>query len=184
MEFPILKTNRLKLIEISHRHVEDIFQILSRKDVTRFYGTNPFVLPSEATKLIEMFNKNYREKRGIRWGIILKENQKLIGTLGLNSLNLNNKRAEIGYELHPQYWRKGYITEAVGEVLVYSFEMLQLHRIGAVVYPENTASLHLLEKLGFLKEGLLRDYLFQNDHFHDTYILSLLKSDWEKRQNG
>jgi ribosomal-protein-alanine N-acetyltransferase len=182
MNFPILKTNRLKLIEITHLYVESIYEILSLEEVTRYYGTNRFMLQSEATKLIDMFSKNYREKRGIRWGIVLRQNQKFIGTLGLNGLQLNNKRAEIGYEIHPQYWRMGYTSEAIKEILRYSFEELDLNRIGAVVYPENIPSLKLLETIGFQVEGLLRGYMYQNSQSHDTYILSLLKQEWIKSQ--
>lgn len=181
MTFPILETKRLKLIEITHRHMESIFEILSLEDVTKFYGTNRFTLQAEATRLIDIFHKNYLDKRGIRWGIKLKENQQLIGTVGLNSLHLKNKRAEIGYELHPAYWRKGYSTEAIEEVLRFSFSQLDLFRIGAIVYPENIASLMLLKKIGFTEEGLLRGYMHQDQQIHDTYVLSLLKPEWEKK---
>lgn len=182
MRFPILETKRLKLIEITHQHLDSIFSILSLEEVTKYYGTDPFILPAEATKLIDMYHKNFHEKRGIRWGIKLKENQKIIGTIGLNALQLNNKRAEIGYELHPSYWRNGFATEALKEVLNFSFEQLDLHRVGAVVYPENKVSLNLLKKLGFTNEGLLRDYIYQNKQSHDTYVLSLLKHEWVKSQ--
>lgn len=182
LKFPILETKRLKLVELTHNHVDSIFEILSIEEVTQYYGTDRFRSLGEAIKLIDMYHKNLFEKRGIRWGMILKQNYKLIGTLGLNSLQLKNKRAEIGYELHPLYWRKGYTSEAIMEVLRYSFEELELNRIGAVVYPENEPSIHLLEKIGFTKEGLLRGYMFQNDHFHDTYVLSLLKEEWTKSQ--
>lgn len=182
MSFPILETKRLKLIEITHQHMESVFEILSLEKVTRFYGTNPFALQAEATSLIDMFHKNYLEKRGIRWGIKLKENQKIIGTIGLNVLHLKNKRAEIGYELHPDYWRKGFASEAIKEVLRFSFEQLELYRIGAIVYPENDASLLLLKKMGFTNEGLLRGYIRQNDHFYDTFVLSILKEEWQKSQ--
>lgn len=182
LRFPILETKRLKLIEITHQHLDSIFSILSLEEVTKYYGTDPFILPAEATKLIDMYHKNFHEKRGIRWGIKLKENQKIIGTIGLNALQLNNKRAEIGYELHPSYWRNGFATEALKEVLNFSFEQLDLHRVGAVVYPENKVSLNLLKKLGFTNEGLLRDYIYQNKQSHDTYVLSLLKHEWEKSQ--
>jgi ribosomal-protein-alanine N-acetyltransferase len=182
MTFPILETKRLKLIEITHRHVEYLYEILSLEEVTRFYGTNRFTLPVEASRLIDMFHKNLVDKRGIRWGIKLKENQRIIGTVGLNGLQLQNKRAEIGYELHPAYWRKGFGEEAIKEVLRFCFNQLDLFRIGAVVYPENEASINLLLKLGFTKEGLLRGYIHQNDQFHDTYVLSLLKPEWIKSQ--
>jgi ribosomal-protein-alanine N-acetyltransferase len=182
LAFPILTTKRLKLVEITHQHVDSIYEILSLVEVTKYYGTNRFTFHGEASRLIDMFHKNFIEKRGIRWGIIVKANQKFIGTVGLNGLQLKNKRAEIGYEIHPAYWRNGYTTEAINEVLTFSFEKLDLYRIGAVVYPENKPSLNLLNKLGFTNEGLLRGYINQNDQFHDTYVLSLLKPEWGKSQ--
>lgn len=182
MTFPILVTNRLKLVEITHQHVDNIYEILSLEEVTKYYGTNRFTFYNEASRLIDMFTKNFIEKRGIRWGIMIKENYKFIGTVGLNGLQLKNKRAEIGYEIHPAYWRNGYATEAIKEVLRFSFETLDLYRIGAVVYPENEPSLNLLNNLGFTKEGLLRAYIHQNDQFHDTYILSLLKTNWNSKR--
>lgn len=184
MTFPILDTKRLKLIEITHYHLDSIFTILSMEEVTKYYGTDPLTLPAEATKLIDMYHKNFIDKRGIRWGIKLKENQQIIGTIGLNGLQLKNKRAEVGYELHPAYWRQGYTTEALKEVLSFSFRQLGLHRVGAFVYPDNIISLNLLQKFGFTNEGLLRDYMYQNNQFHDTYVLSLLKDEWENSQEG
>ncbi|PFO05839.1 GNAT family N-acetyltransferase [Bacillus sp. AFS076308] len=182
MTFPNLETKRLKLIELTHQHMNAVYEILSLDEVTRFYGTSSFTLQAEATRLIDIYYKNYIDKRGIRWGIKLKENQRIIGTVGLNMLNLKNKRAEIGYELHPYFWRKGFATEALSEVLKFSFKQLGLYRVGAVVYPENEASLALLDKLGFTNEGLLRGYMYQDEQFHDTFMLSLLNLEWEKSQ--
>lgn len=179
MLFPTLETERLKLIEITPIHTLSIFEILSLDEVTRYYGTERFTSTEEARKLIEVFQKNFYEKRAMRWGIVLKENKKFIGTLGLNGLQLKNKKAEIGYEIHPSFWRKGYTSEAIKEVLRYSYQELKLNRIGAVVYLENEASSNLLQKLGFKKEGVLRDYLFQNNSYHTTSMFSLLKREWE-----
>lgn len=180
MKFPVLETERLKLVNITQDYAENLFEILSLGEVTKFYGADPFTSKEEANKLIDMFQKNFFEKRSIRWGIIHKNEEKFIGTLGLNGLQLKNKKSEIGYELHPTYWRNGYTSEAINEVLRFSFSDLALNRIGAVVYPENHASLNLLEKIGFVKEGLLRDYLHQNNQFHSTFMLSLLKREWEE----
>jgi ribosomal-protein-alanine N-acetyltransferase len=177
--FPTLETDRLKLIEITQFHATSLFNILSLEEVTRYYGTDTFTSIEEAKKLIDMFQKNFYEKRSMRWGIVLKENNKFIGTLGLNGLQLKNKKAEIGYEIHSSYWRQGYTSEAIKEVLRYSYLELKLNRIGAVVYLENEASSNLLEKLGFKKEGELRDYLFQNNSYHTTSMFSLLKREWE-----
>jgi [ribosomal protein S5]-alanine N-acetyltransferase len=180
MKFRTLETERLKLIEIKPTHAESLFGILSLDEVTRYYGTDSFTSVEDAKKLVDMFQKNFYEKRSIRWGMVLKENNIFIGTLGLNGLQLKNQKAEIGYELHPSFWRMGYTSEAIQEVLRYSYQELKLNRIGAVVFLENQASINLLEKLGFSKEGVLRDYLYQNNKYHTTHILSLLKHEWDK----
>ncbi|MBY0144433.1 GNAT family N-acetyltransferase [Neobacillus niacini] len=182
MKFPTLETERLQLVEITQKYAQSLFEIFSLDEVTKYYGSETFTRIEEANKLIEMFQKNYYEKRAYRWGIILKENNQLIGTIGLNGLQLKNKKAEIGYELNPSFWRNGYATESIREVLRYGFGELELNRIGAVVYIENKASFNLLTGLGFSKEGELRDYFFQNNKYHTTHILSLLKSEWESNQ--
>lgn len=183
MSFPTIETERLKLTEITEEYAGAIYDIFSREKVTRFYGTMPFQQVDQAQKMVQSFSKNFEEKRGIRWGMILKETDEYIGSVGLNNLVLTSKRAEIGYELHPDYWRKGLISEAVNAVLQYSFEELGLFRIGAVTFPENEPSSNLLLKLGFQKEGLLRGYIYQGGVSYDTFVFSILKPDWIKNRN-
>jgi [ribosomal protein S5]-alanine N-acetyltransferase len=174
--FPILETERLLLREIVKEDAQGIFDCFSNNDVTRYYGLDPLTSIEQAEELVESFAKNYKEKRGIRWGIEIKGKKGIIGTIGFNAWSPKHKRAEIGYELHPKYWRKGYATEAVSEVISYGFKELDLTRIGAVVFIENKASNELLTKLGFQKEGVLRSYMYQNGVPYDTNVYSLLKS--------
>ncbi|PWW26843.1 acetyltransferase (GNAT) family protein [Cytobacillus oceanisediminis] len=97
--------------------------------------------------------------------------------MGLLALMLglpNTNRAEIGYEIHPEHWRKGYTFEAVSKVIQYGFDELGLTRIGAVVFMNNEASIKLLTKAGFEKEGILRNYMYQNGEAYDTYVFSIL----------
>ncbi|WP_099361550.1 GNAT family N-acetyltransferase [Fredinandcohnia onubensis] len=173
--FPILETERLRLREIVHGDAQAIFTCFSNNDVTRYYGQDSLTKLEQAEQFVEFFAKNYKEKRGIRWGIELIENEVLIGTIGFNAWSLKHKRAEIGYELQPQYWRKGYTIEAVKKVISYGFDDLDLTRIGAVVFLENAASNELLIKLGFEKEGILRNYMYQNGVAYDTNVYSLVK---------
>ncbi|MDV2685646.1 GNAT family protein [Alkalihalophilus lindianensis] len=173
--FPVLETERLTLREIKEEDAPTIFDCFSIDEVIRFYGQEPLRDIAQAKQLVEFFATNYKEKRGIRWGIELKGTHSLIGTVGFNGWIPKHKRAEIGYEIHPKYWRKGYTTEAVLKVLSYGFEVMELTRIGAVVFLENGASNKLLTKVGFQKEGILRDYMYQNDKAHDTYVYSLLR---------
>ncbi|THE14087.1 N-acetyltransferase [Bacillus timonensis] len=173
--FPTLETERLRLREIVHIDAQGIFDCFSNHEVTRYYGQDPITELKQAEQFVEFFANSYKEKRGIRWGIELKEREGLIGTIGFNAWSPKHKRAEIGYELHPQYWRKGYVSEAASEVIRYGFNELGLTRIGAVVFLENEASNDLLAKLGFEKEGVLRNYMYQNGIPHDTNVYSLLK---------
>lgn len=173
--FPILETERLLLREITQDDAAGVFACFSNDNVTRYYGQDTLENMEQAKKIVDFFTKSYIEKRGIRWGIERKGTPGIIGTIGFNALSLKHKRAEIGYEIHPEQWRKGYTFEAVSKVLDYGFEKLGLTRIGAVVFIDNEASNHLLSKVGFQKEGVLRDYMYQNGKAHDTYVYSILK---------
>lgn len=76
----------------------------------------------------------------------------------LTILIVENHRAEIAYDLGTRFWKRGYATEAVRALMEWGKESFELHRIEAKVDPRNSASIALLEKLGFSEEGLLRDY--------------------------
>lgn len=172
--FPILETERLILREITEEDVEGIFACFSNNSVTRYYGLEKLESIEQARQLVSSFTNNYSVKRGIRWGMERKGTKGIIGTIGFNNMVPKHKRAEIGYELHPNYWRKGYGSEAACKILSYGFREMGLTRIGAVVFTENEASNNLLLKIGFQKEGLLRDYMYQNGDSHDTYMYSII----------
>ncbi|MFT4414305.1 GNAT family N-acetyltransferase [Fredinandcohnia humi] len=173
--FPILETERLLLKELKNEDAQDIFTCFSNKEVLQYYGQEPFTNIEQALELIAFFSKSYNERRGIRWGIQIKGSESIIGTIGFNAWAPKHKRAEVGYEIHPMYWRKGYAKEALKKIIEYGFHVLNLNRIGAVVFLENEASNQLLLKQGFKKEGILRDYMVQEGKSCNTIIYSLLK---------
>lgn len=173
--FPTLETERLCLREISKDDAEALFTCFSNENVTRYYGQETLQNLAQAAAFVDFFAENFKEKRGIRWGIEIKGNRGIIGTIGFNAWSPKHKRAEIGYEIHPTQWRKGFTSEAVYKVIQYGFDELGLTRIGAVVFVHNEASNNLLSKVGFQQEGVLRDYMYQNGTAHDTYVYSILK---------
>lgn len=181
MTFPILETGRLKLIEVGSEYTHKLYEIFSLEEVTRYYGMDSMKSLEQAEKMIESFANGFAEKRSMRWGIVVKETNELIGTAGLNNLQLWSKRTEVGFEIHPSHWRGGYTSEALGAILRYSFEELGLYRIGAVTFPANIASAGLLRKMGFQQEGVLRGYLYQKGESHDACIFSIVKPDWEAK---
>ncbi|WP_059173077.1 GNAT family N-acetyltransferase [Bacillus sp. FJAT-27445] len=176
--FPVLETERLILREIVKEDAAGIFACFSNEHVIRFYGQERLKTIDQAESFVDFFNKNYHEKRGIRWGIERKETVGIIGTIGFNAWSPKHKRAEIGYELHPGHWRKGYVSEALEKVISHGFKKMDLNRIGAVVFLENEASNNLLIKAGFQREGILRDYMVQGEAAHDTYMYSLIKGEY------
>ncbi|WP_186576996.1 GNAT family N-acetyltransferase [Aquibacillus kalidii] len=173
--FPNLETNRLVLREITRDDTEGIFRCFSNGDVTRYYGQETLDSMEQAESIVDFFATSYKEFRGIRWGIERIGTKGIIGTIGFNAWSQKHRRAEIGYEIHPEHWRKGYTLEALLEIIQYGFDELGLTRIGAVVFLDNQASNTLLTKVGFQKEGILRDYMHQNGNVHDTYVYSLLR---------
>lgn len=179
MCFPVIETERLRLVEIQEEHIDVIYDIFSCEEVTRYYGMLPFNKKEQAANMIKSFSKNYEERRAIRWGILLKETRELIGTIGLNNLQTWAKRAEIGYDIHPSFWKKGYAYEAAAEIVNYSFRHLQLFRLAAITYPSNVASSSLLVKLRFQEEGVLRGYIFDGKQSHDGSVYAIVKPDWE-----
>lgn len=173
--FPTLDMERLQLREITKADAGDVFACFSNERVTRFYGQETLNNIEQAEVFIDFFANSYNEKRGIRWGIEVKGRPGIIGTIGFNAWSSKHMRAEIGYEIHPEHWRKGYTFEAVSKVIEYGFNEFGLTRVGAVVFIDNEASNQLLTKAGFQREGILRQYMYQNGKAYDTYVYSILK---------
>ena len=177
--FPELKTARLRLREITQVDATDIFQTFSDNRVTKLYGLKTFVKLEEANQLIDAFATNFQHKRGIRWGIERKDEKGLIGTIGLNGWAPAHRRAEIGYEIQPAFWRQGYAAEALQAIVAYSFQELELTRLAAIVFTENEASNQLLRNYGFVHEGTLKNYIYQHDVPHDVHVYAI--TEYEKK---
>ncbi|WP_199880657.1 GNAT family N-acetyltransferase [Bacillus massiliglaciei] len=178
MIFPLLETERLYLQEINHSHEKALFDILTKKEVVEYYGSGPLLSYKDAKLAVNQFQNGFLNKQSIRWGLVMKENRSFIGTVGLNQLNYRHKRAEIGYELHPDFWKRGLASEAVRSVIEYAFNQAGMMRIGAVAYPQNERSCLLLRKMGFEKEGMLRNYIFHRGSSRDVYVFSLTREEW------
>ncbi|WP_432361582.1 GNAT family N-acetyltransferase [Sporosarcina sp. UB5] len=174
MTFPELETDRLYLVEVKMEHARGVFDNFSNPTVTQYYGMDPMAELAEAEKMVEHFRNAFIAGRGIRWAMIRKEDNRFAGTIGLNNLSKGMKRAEVGFEIHPNFWRTGITSEALKAVLHYSFAEMGLHRMGAVTFLDNVASINLLEKHGFEQEGILRSYMYQNGQSHDARVFSVL----------
>ncbi|KAB2492676.1 GNAT family N-acetyltransferase [Priestia endophytica] len=182
--FPFIETNRLLLREIVKDDANDILKYLSDEEVMKYYGLAPFKTINEALNEILWYQSILNEQTGIRWGITLKGKDEVIGSCGFLNRVPEHYRTEIGYELSRDYWGHGIASEALEAVIRYGFKYLKFQRVEALVEPPNIPSQKLIEKHGFIREGLLRDYEFTCGKFDDLYMYSLLKQDFDKLQES
>jgi ribosomal-protein-alanine N-acetyltransferase len=180
-QFPVLETERLILREITPADAEDVFRIYADPQVIRYWGSAPLASIDEAGHKIQGVIDAFREREGIRWAFTLKGDDRLIGSGGHWRLMKQHQRSEIGYELAPEHWGQGIMSEAVGAIVQFGFERMGLHSVEAQIEPANRASRGVLEKLGFVQEGYFRENFFFDGTFGDTAVFSLLKADWLKR---
>lgn len=178
-QFPRLETDHLFLRELKPGDAEAIFRYFSDPQVTRYLSAGPYKRLEQASDMIDFLRAMFPNREGFRWGITLKEgDDRVIGTCGYHAWLRPHFRAEIGYELAREYWGQGIMQEAIRSLLTFGFNEMKLNRVEAHVLPENLASARFLEKLGFQREGLLREYEFVHDKFQDILVFSLLENDY------
>jgi ribosomal-protein-alanine N-acetyltransferase len=175
---PILETKRLILRKITLDDVQDIFEYASDKEIDKYISWDYHKSVDDTNKYINDVLQKYSDDLPSAWGVIHKQKNKLIGTCGYLIINQNHKFAEIGYVLSRKYWNKGFVTEAVGEVIKYSFERLNLNRIQIHSVVENIASSRVAEKVGMKFEGILRERFIMKGEFVNVKIYSILKKEW------
>lgn len=178
---PEIKATRVALRRLDEADVDDIFAIYSDAETMKYWSTLPMKAPEQALDLIQRIHGCFIEETLLEWGVSRLEDGSAIGTVTLASLDLVNRRAEIGFALARSCWGCGYMKEALGAALEYAFSGLGLGRIEADVDPDNAASLGLLERLGFQREGYLRERWRVGGGVQDTVMLGLLQREWNAR---
>jgi len=174
MPFPAMVTDRLLFRQLTSGDASDIYSLRSDERVNRFLSRNQYKTFGEAGTFINKINRGISNNEWIYWGITLKEDNKLVGTICLWNIQPENYRAEIGYELHPDFWGKGIMREAMTKIIAYAFDTVKLHTLEADTDPGNFHSVSLLEKNGFVKEGLFKESVYFNGKFTDRAVYSLV----------
>lgn len=175
--FPKIATERLNLGEIKQEDAESIYKLLSNPEVIKYDTFELFTNIKQAEDMVKWFNDEFKQKRAIFWGISLKNNPDIIGFCKCE-IEIPKVRADFGYDLSPEYWNMGIMTEALSAILKLAFNSIGVNRIEATVSTENKASIRVLEKLGFVKEGILRERSYWRGSCHDMVMLSILKKEY------
>ncbi|KIL74959.1 GNAT family N-acetyltransferase [Bacillus badius] len=172
-----LYTQRLHLRKMTVADSSSLFDIWSDPDVTRFMNIDRFTNEDQAKEIITYLDALSKDNQAIRFSIIELTSNRIIGSCGYNSLDFQNAKAEIGYDIAKAHWGNGYAPEAILSLVEYAFNSLNLHRIEAKVEPENLNSIKVLEKLNFTFEGTLRQCEKVKETFIDLSVYSRLKTD-------
>lgn len=175
---PAIDAPRVRLRWLTASDVDAVFAIFSDLRMMRFWSTPAMKERAEAEALIARIHEFFGNKSGFQWGIERKDDGKLMGTCTLFHVDAGNLRAELGYGLGSAYWKLGYMKEALTALIGFAFGTLRLRRLEADVDPRNENSLLLLDKLGFRREGLLRERWNVGDEIQDTAFLGLLAKEW------
>ena len=176
--FPVLRGEGLLLRELRSADAVALLSQFSDDEVTRYYDLDTFTEPTQGEQLVALWRQRWDRRFGIRWAICRSEAQEeLLGTCGYNLWIQSSARAVLGFDLARAHWRQGIMSQALRLLLDYGFENMDLNRVEAVVFRGNDASCGLLAKLGFCREGLLREYECLHGRFQDMYMYSLLRRD-------
>lgn len=178
-QLPTLNANRVSLRWIEASDAPALFEVFSDPEVTRYWSTPAMEDIHQAETLVASVHELFRKHQLYQWGVVRNDSNELIGTCTLAALDARNRRSEVGFALARAHWKKGFMSEALERLLAFAFEELALHRLEADVDPRNESSLGLLERLGFEREGYMRERWIVADQVCDTVFLGLLRREWE-----
>lgn len=175
----LLTTDRLLLREIEEGDWQAIFAYQSDPRYRRY---DPWIqdLQADVQHLVGTIIHWCQEQPRCRFqlAITLRMDSCLIGTCGIRATKVNRQEAELGYELHPDYWGQGYATEAAHAMLTFGFDTLQLQRVWAECITENEASVRVLERLGMCQEKRLSKHTWMQDRWWDSLVYGIDKDAW------
>ena len=172
-----LHSARLVLSPIRRDDAAALYALQSDAEVMRWWHHPAWTRPAEARAQID--DDLAAQATGSQLKLAVRESidGPLLGICVVFALDRDALRAEIGYLLAPAQQGQGYMHEALQRVLDYLFQTLQLHRVEAEIDPRNAPSAHVLERLGFVREGLLRQRWRIQGQLSDSAVYGLLADD-------
>lgn len=177
----VLQTARLQLRPMRPADAEALHAILTDPEVLRYWDTPAWPDVAHALEFIVDEQRALTEGESITLGIYQGDPSRLIGECLLFAVDRQAGRAELGFALAPGAWGCGYLHEAAGALLAYGFDRLDLRRIEAEINAGNAAAARALERLGFRREGLLRERWSVNGRISDATFYGLLAREWAAR---
>jgi [ribosomal protein S5]-alanine N-acetyltransferase len=181
--FVPLQSERIALRLVQDSDLADLLIVHSQDDVTRYLPYKTWNAMTDARAWYERAMKRHAESSALQLAVLERGSGQTIGTCMLFGFDETSGLAEIGYVLGRAHWGRGYAREALAMLLNYAFGAMGLRRIEANIDARNTASVVLIEKLGFAQEGRLRQRWVTEGVISDALIYGLLRDEWLARQS-
>jgi [ribosomal protein S5]-alanine N-acetyltransferase len=179
-EFPELITNKLTLRKIRPSDISSLLKYCNNKNISDQIINIPYpYLEDDAIFRMNFVLQGFKNKERYVFAISLKDNEELIGEIGLH-LDANNNSAQFGYWIAEPFWDKGIATEATSAILKFGFEKLNLNKIYATHYPDNLASGKVMINNKMIKEAELKEHYKINETYRNVIQYRLTKKEYEE----
>ncbi|MEV6288644.1 GNAT family protein [Kribbella sp. NPDC051770] len=175
---PTLRTDRLRLRAFAESDADALWALHSDAHVLRYWDSPPWTDRERPAKFVAACHQMVADGTGIRLAVDRADDDTFIGWCSFNSWNPEFRSASLGYCYTESSWGHGYATEAAGAVLAWAFDTLDLNRVQAEADTRNVGSARVLEKLGFVREGTLREDCIVNGDVSDSWVYGLLRREW------
>jgi RimJ/RimL family protein N-acetyltransferase len=176
---PTLQTERLRLRRFTSADVDSLFALHSNAYVLRYWDSPPWTDRARAERFLNACTQIEEAGSGARLAMERICDGAFLGWCGLSRWNPDYRSAALGYCLDEAAWGHGYATEAAHALLRWAFDTLDLNRVQAETDTRNAASARVLEKLGFEREGTLREDCIVNGDVSDSWVFGLLRRQWQ-----
>ena len=175
---PEIATERLILRKMRVDDVEDMYDYAKRDELTKYLLWYSHESKKHTKDYLKYITKKYRAGEFFDWAIEEKESGRMIGTCGFTSIDPTHRTGEIGYVINPDFKGRGYAPEAARAIVEFGFYELELNRIEARFMKGNDPSLRVMQKIGMIFEGYLRDYMFVKGEYKTVGVCSILKREF------
>ena len=175
---PTLLTSRLRLRPFRDADADTLWALHSNAHVLRYWDSPPWSEPARAQRFIAACAQMAEDGSGARLALERASDGVFVGWCALNRWNPDFRSATLGYVLDDAAWGNGYATEAAGALLDWAFASLDLNRVQAETDTRNASSARVLEKLGFVREGTLREDCVVDGEVSDSWVYGLLRRDY------
>lgn len=175
---PLIESGRLLIRPVAEGDLPALLSVNGDDAVTKFLPYETWHSMADAQAWFQRMSVMEAEGSALQFVIAAKDTGGVIGTCLLFRFETGSARAELGYVLGRAHWGAGYMSEAIGALIGFAFGAMSLRRLEAEIDPRNVASSRLMQRLGFVKEGLLRQRWIAKGEAKDVEIHGLLSSEW------